>query len=418
MDAPRPPNTFHLPFEIIEGIVYFTDIPEAQNCALTCKALLSQSRANIFSHVRIVPIGGTSSNLRQLLVDSPHLEKFIQHVALLDLHTVEQGIIPIIVDIMERLRHLRTISLVNRRVLGCSWAGVPISLQDVLFRCFQLETLHAVDAQIFSKARSFIERCPKLQHLEMYEPYQTENWVQSSPIVVPVVLKSFRVILFGPQSQIGIDTILGTSGEPIVNFSHLEKLVLDSRSTPRAPHLLFQSGEWISQIAHFAADSLVELVWDVGSPDIQSEQLHVTLDMFPCLTTLRVRCRSRLGLDASCAWATRLMLSRNLSSTLLIASFTFDWNSDPRSACAFIKTVKGAQRIVLYFQRTSLPDLSESSQVSEEETLDFLRETAGARHDLSLTVMSLMDLKEGDAQLRYLRTDRPFVRGKLHQILV
>ncbi|KAH8814618.1 hypothetical protein DL96DRAFT_418625 [Flagelloscypha sp. PMI_526] len=410
-----PPNTFHLPFEVLEVIVCFTDIPEAQNCALTCKALLSQSRANIFSYVRLEPKGDANSYFLRLLVDSPHLEKFVQHVALLDLHTIEQDTTPIVVGIMERLRHLRTISLVNRRVLGCSWRTVPTSMQNVLFKCFQAETLRGVDAQIFSEAHSFMERCPKLQHLEMYEPYHMENWVRSSPAVVPVVLKSFRVSLFGPQSQIGIDAIIGTNGDPIVDFSQLEKLALDSRSTHPAPELLFQTGQWIAQIAHFAADSLAELVWDVGPSDIQSEQLNVTLDTFPCLMKLRVRCRFGLNPDASCLWATRLMLSRNFSPTLQLASFTFCWNNDPGSVCAFIRTVKGAQHITLHFQCTPPSVHPERSKVTQE-TLDILRETVDARNDLFLSVMSPLKLNEEDRQLNYLRTNRPFVRGKLHQI--
>ncbi|KAH8814616.1 hypothetical protein DL96DRAFT_1684893 [Flagelloscypha sp. PMI_526] len=410
-----PLNTFRLPFEVLEVIVDFTDILGAQNCALTCKALLSQSRANIFSHVRLLPDGESNFHLHQLLKNSPHLEKFIQHIALLDLHLIDGRNVLLVVNILERLGHIRTISLVNRNVLGCSWRDVPIDVQDALFRCFQSEALHGVDAQIFSEAHLFIEGCPKLQHFEMYEPYATENWIRSSPAVVPVGLKSFRVSLFGVEPRISIDAVLGTiAGDPLLDFSHLEKLILDSGSTPRALELTFQSGQWISRIAPFAANSLVELVWDVGSPDIQSEQLHVTLDMLPCLTTLEVRCHSRLDSDGCCAWATRLMLSRIHSPTLLSASFTFGWNDDPRPISSLIRAVKGAQRVTLHFQTLSSSDWSGVAQFSQE-TLDILRERSKARQDISFTVMPPMNLREADSQLNYLRTHRPFVRGKLQQ---
>ncbi|KAH8829887.1 hypothetical protein DL96DRAFT_1813023 [Flagelloscypha sp. PMI_526] len=398
------------PLEILEILVENASIDTSRSLALTCKALLPCSRANIHSHYTLNPDGFT--HLHALLRTAPHLVPFIHNISLLDLHSYARlpaSTISIVVQVLHQLQHLRTISLIqSSKFLGCSWVDVPGAIQEVLFQIFHLETLCGVDAQFFEVCCPVIERCPKIMHLDLYSPCET--FTKSSPSVSTLTLKSLRLCMDGTEDGTGIDGILGHGGDPLFDFSKLERLTVDAHRSKYDGQSIFPSGDYVSQIAALSSSSLTELYWEVSSSDLQSLDINVSLEMLPQLRTLVIICNvlERPFTNEFCyAWFSSLMSTRNSRRPILSTTFSGPWSSDPPALRYLITCIEGAQNFVFCFP-TSRADWKTGMG---RETLKILRGTACKREDVLVKI-----LEPGTFDpTADLRSSRPFTRFSFRQ---
>ncbi|KAH8826777.1 hypothetical protein DL96DRAFT_1213115 [Flagelloscypha sp. PMI_526] len=340
-------STTTLPHDILEVIIDFSSLDTVSQWSLTCKALLTRARMSMFSHVTLNY--NTCQRVRVLLSISPHLGKYIHHIAIRDMYSLQQESDGT-TSILNQICDLRTISLLPERYMGFEWNKIDDLVKETLYECFRRETLQGVDAQFFQHCRSFFERCPRLKHLDLYHPI--EDFTRSSPQVARIELRSLRLAVYaGAEKQASLDGVLGSKGDPLFDFSHLERLVVDSCSWHHSSTRIFCSGQWIAGIAPFAFSTLQELFWEASTPDVASKTLNFHLHTVPTLTTLVVRFNLQnqpIDYADCCRWITQLMDSRLPLEPIKSSAFSLPWNDDQAPLCNFIASVQGSRQINLH----------------------------------------------------------------------
>ncbi|KAH8826781.1 hypothetical protein DL96DRAFT_1709930 [Flagelloscypha sp. PMI_526] len=324
-------ETLHL--DILEVIIDLSDSKTLLQWSLSCKTLSTRARSRIFSHITLN--NKTCQQLHDLLSTSPYLEKFVVHIAIRDMEYLQHGrartaLLPIAISVLRQLRHLQTVSLLPEGYMGYEWTKVENMMKETLFECFQLETIQGVDAQFFRHCRSFLERCPRLKHLDLYHPI--EDFTRTSPHIARIELKSLRVAVYADvERDASIEGVLGSKGDPLFDFSHLERL-----------------------------STLQELFWEVSTPDITSETLEFRLSGAPSLQTLVVRfnLEHQPVKPAECyRWVIRILDSRSPLDPIKKPTFSLPWDDDPVLLCDLVATIQGSNQIELYIaqRRTPLP---------------------------------------------------------------
>ncbi|KAH8829907.1 hypothetical protein DL96DRAFT_907564 [Flagelloscypha sp. PMI_526] len=396
-------TTAAFPLEVLEAVIDFSDSKTVLHWSLTCKALLARARARMLSQITLN--NKTCPRVHRLLSDSPDLEKFIQDIVILDVHSLPHGGVgstttPLAISVLRQLRHLRTISLLHERYMGCEWTNVDYMMKEVLYECFQLETMQGVDAQFFRHCHSFFERCPRLKHLDLYQPI--DSYTRSSPHIARIKLKSLRLAVYADAVQeASLSGVLGKEGNPLFDFSHLERLVVDSCSWHHDRPCTFSSGQWIAGIAPLASSTLRELFWEVSTPDITSETLIFSLHTVPSLETLVVRFNLQnqpIAPADCCRWIDKLMVSRLPLDPIETSTFSLPWDDDPAPICDLIISVQGSRRISLYIDPqpgTYVPGvLSEAEECALQRQPEFQIE--------------VMNPSVSFDSFRFLRMRRPF----------
>ncbi|KAH8829886.1 hypothetical protein DL96DRAFT_1590803 [Flagelloscypha sp. PMI_526] len=395
-----------LPLEVLEAVIGLSDAEDARSLALTSKALLPSSRANIFSYVVLTASDRHMDipRLFDLLERSPNLEPFIRHLTIINLHDIALWSSNL-VGVLDRLQHLKTLSIVHaKNYFGCEWGSVNNIVQNAILKCVLSETLEAVDAQFFEYCIPFLQGCPKLKHLDLYSPREAlTRHSHSSP---PIVLESLRVSTIN-EPPFTIDRLLGTDGDPLLDLSQLKTLVCDSR----ADYCDIVFGRWIAQMAKFSGSSLSELYWDVNTPELKSNDLLMSLNLLPQLQTLSIICRYNPhaqdpedGSKICCTWIGKLMQSRQPAGSLSSSVFRVPWSDNPGPLRDLITTIEGAQSATFCFDNFPSPN-----NVPEEndETMEILFK---ASRDCCGTSITIKSPTESYSPLQDLRSKRPFTR--------
>ncbi|KAH8829928.1 hypothetical protein DL96DRAFT_1706766 [Flagelloscypha sp. PMI_526] len=397
-----------LPLEVLETIIDLSSAEDARSLALTSKALLPRSRANIFSHVVVTSTDRHKKQdiprLFNLLKHSPDLEAFILHLSIINLHDITAAWSTKLVGILDRLQHMKTLSIVHAQTyFGCRWERVPLPVQSAVLKCVLSEGLKAVDAQFFGTCLTFLQACPKIKHLDLYSP--VEAFTRSSRSSPRLVLESLRISSI-QEPPIAIGRLLGADGDPLLDLSQLKVLACDSRTDQCS--IIF--GKWIAQIAESAGSSLRELYWDVSTPESKLTDLHVTLDQFPQLRVLSIVCHGHtIDPDAfnmantCCSWIQKLMDSRNTLSPLVSSTFRVPWSDDPEPLENLITTIEGTQSAVFDFSNFPHPNsITEESR----EALEVLRKASANRLEINIVIHTQLE----EPPLQHLRVNRPFTR--------
>ncbi|KAH8797150.1 hypothetical protein DL96DRAFT_1642440 [Flagelloscypha sp. PMI_526] len=241
-----------LPLEVLENIVDISDLQTACSWSLTCKALVPRSQANVHSNLTLTDKDWIPYS--HVLDQSPHLASSIHHLSILDIqlaHYYTPESIECFEKVLSKLHHLHTLSLVHWKWSACAWSDVPQSLQHALIRCFNLETLQAVDVQLFEDALDFLKLCPKVRHLDLYHP--RELLYRPSKSVPRVSLESLRLSGSLRHVPIHVNSILGTNGDPFLDLTRLQTLVIEFHTS------------WFSHIIPLASSSLTSLYLRIHS---------------------------------------------------------------------------------------------------------------------------------------------------------
>ncbi|KAH8832747.1 hypothetical protein DL96DRAFT_1704800 [Flagelloscypha sp. PMI_526] len=393
-----------LPLEVLETIVDLSDIEEARSFAVTCKILLPCSRSNLYSHITLTASDSCQDvpRFNELINHSPGLESFIRHLTIINLHDVDIWSSQL-VEILDQLRHLKTLSIVHARsYFGCEWGMVPASVQSAIFNTLRSATLEAVDAQFFEECLSFLQQCPTLKHLDLYDPNEALTRLSiSSP---QTVLHFLRLSILS-EPHLSLERILAKNEHPLLDLSQLRVLVLDSEAINS--DVIF--GKWVLQIAESSWSSLSELYWEVNFPELTSADLALSLCELPQLQIIVAVCRYNpivnTGLEDEaqicCSWIAKCMQSRKPYSPLCSSTFTLQWWDDTKPLCRLITQLEGTQSATFSF--TTQP-----SRV-EEPALLALQETA-ARCEIDVKIVSPL---ESYSPFDHLRAKRPYTRDTL-----
>ncbi|KAH8829897.1 hypothetical protein DL96DRAFT_1706740 [Flagelloscypha sp. PMI_526] len=321
-----PPDIFE---EIHARVVSGEDV---RALSMTCKFLLPPSRKRLLETITLQGKRINSAFLT-LLNESPHLKPYLKHVAFVDMETLPDSIVLVILSHLKG--RLATLSILQSNLFGCNWGEISdeikVSLTDIAN-----EKGMRMDCQIFNANRHTLELFPSIRHLDLYSPRLD---CFDDPGTRPLCLESLRISFLGsfladPSRR---PPLLEPSRkdyfmkDTLLDLSKLKTLVIDAYPglrLDRGPRRLrgpSSTGPWLTIAAQAASTTLVEIFWEVGASDNAAPA--ISLCDFPSLRSLNIGFsheeQSSTCIDR-CRMLLNLLRSRGLSPAIARSTFTFD----------------------------------------------------------------------------------------------